>query len=221
MGKRGCASQEGRALFFLTSASPLSRRPVLDEATLPLAAACGVNIPSPDAVTPARAAAGVWTWAEGQPFSQPDPPPPPVPSNPFARAAAAAAAWFRRVVLRRPDPPPPLPGTGLCGVLSSADGRWVARPCSEPGRPAACRSRGLGRAWVLPSPAASGAVAACPPGTDWAAPRDGRDAGSLVDALAKAGGGLDGAWLPVQGMRENGGWSGEQWDGPGRGGGGA
>ena len=147
-------------------------------------------MPSPDALTPARAAAGVWSWAEGQPFAAPTPPPP--PTNPIARAAAAAAAWFRRVVLRRPDPPPPPPGSGLCGVLGAGDGRWVARPCAEGGRPAACRSRGDGR-WVLPPPAPSGNDAACPPGSDWTLPRDGRDAGALVAELAAAGGGVDGA----------------------------
>jgi hypothetical protein len=45
-----------------------SNAPFLDEASLPAALACGVNAPSPDALTPARAAAAVWTWAEGEPF---------------------------------------------------------------------------------------------------------------------------------------------------------
>ena len=42
--------------------------PVFDEANLPGVLDCGLNIPSPDLLTPARAAAAVWTWAPGHPF---------------------------------------------------------------------------------------------------------------------------------------------------------
>lgn len=45
-----------------------SNAPMLDEASLPGVDACGVNIPSPDLLTPSRAAAAVWSWAPGHPF---------------------------------------------------------------------------------------------------------------------------------------------------------
>jgi hypothetical protein len=44
-------------------------RPVLDELSLPAVAACGVNMPSPDLLTPERAAAAIWSWAPGHPFA--------------------------------------------------------------------------------------------------------------------------------------------------------
>ncbi|EFN52069.1 hypothetical protein CHLNCDRAFT_139316 [Chlorella variabilis] len=42
--------------------------PVFDEATLPPVTGCGLNMPSPDLLTPDRAAATIWTWAPGHPF---------------------------------------------------------------------------------------------------------------------------------------------------------
>ena len=72
--------------------------PVLDESSLPLVAACGLSMPSPDSVGPRRAAAGVWTWAEGHPPPPSEPPPsqaPPPPPSPSADPSL---------------PPPPPPG---------------------------------------------------------------------------------------------------------------
>ncbi len=43
-------------------------RPLLDEATLPDVSNCGVNVPSPDMLTPQRSAASIWTWAPSHPF---------------------------------------------------------------------------------------------------------------------------------------------------------
>ena len=55
-------------------------RPVLDEQSLPLVTACGLNMPCPDLLTPQRAAAAIWTWAPGQP-----------------QAADRAASWPQRI----------------------------------------------------------------------------------------------------------------------------
>jgi len=45
----------------------LACRPVLDEGQLPGAVACGLEQPAPDALTPQRAAAAIWSWAPGHP----------------------------------------------------------------------------------------------------------------------------------------------------------
>lgn len=44
--------------------------PILDESTLPRVLNCGLNVPSPDLLTPERAAALVWTWAPGYPQTE-------------------------------------------------------------------------------------------------------------------------------------------------------
>ena len=56
-------------------------RPVLDEQSLPLVTACGMNMPCPDLLTPQRAAAAIWTWAPGQP-----------------QAPGGAASWLQRIL---------------------------------------------------------------------------------------------------------------------------
>ena len=71
-------------------------RPVLDEQSLPLVTACGLNMPSPDLLTPQRAAAAVWTWAPGQP-----------------QAADGATSWLQRM-LRRWQPFRMLLGLQVC-----------------------------------------------------------------------------------------------------------
>ena len=75
--------------------------PVLDEVNLPLVTACGLNMPSPDSVVPERAAAGVWTWAEGHPPSlDPVSPPSPSPSppSPSPPPPAKRQGWLRRLL---------------------------------------------------------------------------------------------------------------------------
>jgi len=75
--------------------------PVLDEVTLPLVTACGLNMPSPDSVVPARAAAGIWAWAEGHPPLGPPPEPsprPPSPSPPSPPPPAKRQGWLRRLL---------------------------------------------------------------------------------------------------------------------------
>ena len=40
----------------------------MDAKSLPSLATCGLNTPAPDLLTPSRAAAAIWSWAEGHPF---------------------------------------------------------------------------------------------------------------------------------------------------------
>lgn len=48
--------------------APFVHRPLLDEVSLPEVTRCGLNSPSPDSLTPERAAAMIWTWADGHPY---------------------------------------------------------------------------------------------------------------------------------------------------------
>lgn len=43
--------------------------PLLDESSLPDVYQCGLNMPSPDLLTPQRAASTIWSWAPGEPSS--------------------------------------------------------------------------------------------------------------------------------------------------------
>ena len=42
---------------------------------------CGLNSPSPDSLTPERAAAMIWTWAEGHPY------------DPYSELSQPAQLW--------------------------------------------------------------------------------------------------------------------------------
>lgn len=42
---------------------------MLDVDLSPDVTSCGLNMPSPDLLTPERAAAFIWTWAPGHPFT--------------------------------------------------------------------------------------------------------------------------------------------------------
>ena len=44
-------------------------RPVLDELSLPAVTSCGLNMLCPDLLTPERAAAAIWSWAPGHPYT--------------------------------------------------------------------------------------------------------------------------------------------------------
>jgi hypothetical protein len=46
-----------------------SNYPYFDETTLPPVLGCGLNLPAIDLLTPRRAAAAVWTWAPGHPYT--------------------------------------------------------------------------------------------------------------------------------------------------------
>lgn len=56
-------------------------RPLLDEVSLPEVTRCGLNSPSPDSLTPERAAAMIWTWADGHPY------------DPYLDLSQAAQLW--------------------------------------------------------------------------------------------------------------------------------
>lgn len=76
-----------------------TNQPVLDEETLPALVGCGLNIPAPDLMTPARAASAIWTWAPGhpyEPFERQGPPPcaPPTRPAPGCRCTAPTGAWM-------------------------------------------------------------------------------------------------------------------------------
>lgn len=59
--------------------------PLLNEETLPDVYGCGVNMPSPDLLTPAMAATTIWSWAPGQPA---------------APGGASAPGWLPRWLAR-------------------------------------------------------------------------------------------------------------------------
>lgn len=42
--------------------------PIFDESSLENAVECGMNVPSPDLLTPSRSASAIWTWAPGYPM---------------------------------------------------------------------------------------------------------------------------------------------------------
>lgn len=42
--------------------------PIFDESLLENAVRCGMNVPSPDLLTPSRSASAIWTWAPGYPM---------------------------------------------------------------------------------------------------------------------------------------------------------
>ena len=139
--------------------------PVLDEQSLPGVTSCGLSMPSPDSVGPRRAAAGVWTWAEGHPPLSPEPPSPPPPPGGRRSWLRRLVSWIRDHFSRRrgghregtegaflrfpwpprprprpsPTPPPPCRRRALCGALTAADGRWRARNCTD-ALPTACRN---------------------------------------------------------------------------------
>lgn len=160
---------------------------VLDESTIPPLVACGVNMPSPDLLTPTRMKAFVWSWAEGHPSRQP----PPSPDT--------NAGWRR-----------PLPGhireDPLCSEVRAADGRWYAVACeSEHSQPRACRNAGAdkqGRGggdssaapplWELALP---GQV--CPEGYEPDVPHTPKENLGLQTALASSK--HEAAWLPLRG----------------------
>jgi hypothetical protein len=143
---------------------------------------CGLNQPSPDLLTPDRAAAAVWTWAPGHPFD---------PAGDGASGGGGAAAA----------------GPANCGVLSASDSRWRAVPCSLRALPSACRraDAALDAAdggWVVDGSRRRGD---CPPGSDFDLPRHPRENYLLAAALQQAG--HEAAWLPVHGPD----WSTDGW----------
>ena len=153
---------------------------------------CGLNMPSPDLLTPNRAAAAVWTWAPGHPFNFSSDGEPAiqrgVPARPLRAWRAQADA-------------------GSCAVLSAADARWRTALCTAAARPSACRLRNasisaLGGGWLLDASLPRGM---CPPGAQFDLPRHPRENYLLAAALQRAG--HEAAWLPLHGPE----WSTDGW----------
>lgn len=69
----GCLGALGSGLhlfhYIWSSCTPLCS-PILDESTLQDVYKCGINMPSPDLLTPSKAAATIWSWAPGHPYPE-------------------------------------------------------------------------------------------------------------------------------------------------------
>jgi hypothetical protein len=169
--------------------------PYFDEASIPAVVDCGVNIPSPDLLTPSRAAAAVWTWAPGHPFSSSG------------------------------DGDGDGDDNTNCAVISASDGRWRSAPCSttttattnNTSIPTVCRIAGTpiesDEQWVLGPPTANpfllssvsissslrtkNSVGICPEGSSFDVPRHPRENFWLAELLREQG--VDAAWLPLTG----------------------
>ncbi|KAL3139980.1 hypothetical protein ABBQ38_004267 [Trebouxia sp. C0009 RCD-2024] len=157
-----------------------TNEPLLDEVSLPEVTRCGLNSPSPDSLTPERAAAMIWTWADGHPY------------DPYLDLSQAAQLWsMLQDVLRAA-----FGGTDTkaeCGAISTQDGRWRALKCSR-GIPTACR--GPAGEWQL----ATGLRGSCPPGYLWQVPHHAKENMQLQMLLkSTAGPPVEAAWLPIQG----------------------
>jgi len=189
--------------------------PYFDEASIPGVVDCGVNIPSPDLLTPSRAAAAVWTWAPGHPFS----------------------ASRRKINFKNDDDDDDDdPGgddddedarTTKCAVISASDGRWRSAPCSSESNtntttnstiPTVCRIAGTpiesDIQWILgpnttnpgflsshslsnTAVSRNGSLRLCPEGSSFDVPRHPRENFWLADMLRQQG--IDAAWLPIRG----------------------
>lgn len=190
--------------------------PYFDEASIPGVVDCGVNIPSPDLLTPSRAAAAVWTWAPGHPFSTNRKK---GNSNKNSDNDDDASGEARAT---------------KCAIISASDGRWRSASCSSDYSttatnsttiPTVCRIAGAptesDTQWVLgpPTPhpfrseyehsvslsssssssipSRSNSLYICPEGSSFDVPRHPRENFWLADMLRQQG--IDAAWLPIQG----------------------
>lgn len=154
---------------------------------------CGLNMPSPDLLTPVRAAATIWTWAPGHPYDTSD-----------QRQEASLAAALRR---KAGGHSAGSTAAANCGVLSASDARWRAVPCGLAALPSACRQQNTSLSapdggWVLNSTLPRGS---CLPGSQYDLPRHPRENYLLAAALQRAG--HEAAWLPVHGPE----WSTAGW----------
>lgn len=136
--------------------------PLLDEYALPQVIACGLNIPSPDLLTPERTKSTIWTWAPGHPFdatgggSSGGGKSRPVATwwRPLQKTDESTMAWLwhaARLMVRvlMGHVREVVEGPAECSAVRVVDGRWVAVPC-ESGYPTACRRLQGGNAtWEL------------------------------------------------------------------------
>ncbi len=156
---------------------------VLEEGVLGELAACGVNMPSPDNITPARMGAFVWSWAEGQPaggLQQREGPAAAV----VRRLAAAGGAGGQGDSSSGSSSSGGGPSANRWAVLNATDGRWYA----------AAAFGGEGEAAQLPAACRRAGAAAC---AGWG--EGGAAASKPLWALGEAGaeqgsGQRDGGW---------------------------
>ncbi len=136
--------------------------PLLDEYAMPQVMACGLNIPSPDLLTPERTKSTVWTWAPGHPFdtsggSSSGGGGIPGPGGatwwrPLRKTDESTMAWLwhvARLLMRMIRGGVGQEGAPQCSAVRVEDGRWVAVPC-DAGYPRACRHQEKGNStWQL------------------------------------------------------------------------
>lgn len=151
-----------------------SNDPLLDESSLPEVSRCGLNMPSPDLLTPSRAAATIWSWAPDHPF--PDTTDPPSILQSMLRVWKTVLNGFR-------DPQD-------CAFIARDDGRWRTGSCTMAG-PTACRLQN--GTWLLQD----GDRGACPEGSSFAVPSHSKENTALQMRLQNSSFGA--AWLPLQG----------------------
>lgn len=196
-----------------------NNNPLLDDQSLPGVTACGVNVPSPDRLTPTKAEAQVWSWApyhpwtvgrdkggerlRGEPLHSsgvPDEVPGEqlkrikggVPRSILSsgRAPPSAAQSWRPSVRSAPYQ--------HCAVIWAKDGRWYTTTCGEMERPRICRyMHGLrGGLWMwrlVPQ------GMPCPMNYEDDIPHNPKENLFLVRAMHTAN--VTSAWLPVSAPR--------------------
>ena len=164
-----------------------TKGPILDESTLPGFIDCSLNMPSPDLLTPQRAAAAIWTWAPGHPFSD-----------------GEMGDDGGVVRSRASTNDEPTRSSTEWAIVSAVDGRWRVTRFEEGSLPSGtfattCRLAGIktpyDSSWVL----AFEGRGQCPENTTWDVPRHPKENAALAELLRKNG--ADGGWLPMQGPR--------------------
>jgi hypothetical protein len=158
----------------------LSNDPLLDVVSLPDMARCGVNMPSPDLLTPARTAATIWSWASGHPFE-------PYTEQPWYRQAWLSARDAVNLAVSGSSTQP------QCAAISAEDGRWRAYDCAAQ-LPTACRD--ASGHWQL----AHEARGTCPEGYTFEVPHHAKENMELQIMLKSSPGpAVTAAWLPMTG----------------------
>ena len=145
--------------------------PFFDEASIPGVVNCGVNVPSPDLLTPSRAASAVWTWAAGHPY---------IGGGDCAVISSTDGRWR----------------TMPCIGSDSDQPRNINVDISQ--IPSICRVAGtpidIDEQWTF---GPRGGRGSCPNGTAFDIPRHPRENFFLATAMQSNG--ISVAWLPVQG----------------------
>ncbi|KAK9810142.1 hypothetical protein WJX72_005510 [[Myrmecia] bisecta] len=168
-----------------------TNEPLLNELTLPSVARCGLNMPSPDLLTPERVASAIWSWASGEPMATEEA----LAADLDPVAARWLPSWLRKLIrgVRQLLPWHARDAPALCAFVSAADGRWRPADCSLP-LPTACRAAAT-QGWHL----SVGPHGQCPDGFAFELPHHARENTQLQAALNASQLGVQGAWLPLTG----------------------